>query len=48
MFRKQETPNLLETLTWEEFKLQLNKTFMPHDLVLSRWDGILGAHSKRR
>jgi hypothetical protein len=25
---------LLEVLTWEEFKLQLNERFMPHHLVL--------------
>jgi hypothetical protein len=32
--QKQETPNLLETLTWEEFKLQLDKRFTSHHLVL--------------
>jgi len=34
MVQKQETPNLLEILTWKEFKLLLNETFMPHHLVL--------------
>jgi hypothetical protein len=31
---KQKTRDLLETLTWEEFELQLNRKFMPHHLVL--------------
>jgi hypothetical protein len=35
---KRETHNLLETFTWEEFKLQLDSRFMPHHLVL--WDGM--------
>ncbi len=29
-----ETPNLLEVFTWEEFKPHLNKRFASHHLVL--------------
>jgi hypothetical protein len=35
---KQKAPNLLETLTWEEFKLQLDRRFTSYHLVL--WDGM--------
>jgi hypothetical protein len=38
MSQKHETPNLLETFTWEEFKLWLDERFMPRHLVL--WNGI--------
>jgi hypothetical protein len=38
MSQKQEMFNFRETFTWEEFKLQLDRRFMPHDLVL--WDGM--------
>jgi hypothetical protein len=34
MSQKQETPNFLETFTWEEFKLRLDIRFTPHHLVL--------------
>jgi hypothetical protein len=34
MSYKQKTPNMLNVLTWEEFKLQLNEKFMPYHLVL--------------
>jgi hypothetical protein len=33
MSYKQETPNMLNIFTWEEFKLWLNEKFMPHHLV---------------
>jgi len=33
MFQKQKTPNLLEILTWGEFKLQLNERFTSYHLV---------------
>jgi hypothetical protein len=36
--QKQETPNLFETLTWEEFKLQLDRRFTSYHLVF--WDGM--------
>jgi hypothetical protein len=38
MSQKQETPNLLETLTWEEFQLWLDNRFSLHHLVF--WDGM--------
>jgi hypothetical protein len=41
MSKKQETSDLLETFTKEEFKLQLDKRFMLHHLVLE-WHGTLG------
>jgi hypothetical protein len=34
MSQKQETFDLLKTFAWKEFKLQLNRKFMPHHLVL--------------
>jgi hypothetical protein len=33
MSKKQETFNLLEVITWEEFKLRLIERCMPHHLV---------------
>jgi hypothetical protein len=33
MSQKQKTPNLLEILTWGEFKLQLNERFTSYHLV---------------
>ncbi len=33
MSQKQKTPNLLEILTWGEFKLQLNEKFTSYHLV---------------
>jgi len=41
MSKKQETFDLLETFTKEEFKLQLDERFMSHHLVLA-WHGTLG------
>jgi hypothetical protein len=34
MAQKLKTPNLLEILPWEEFKLCLNERFTPHHPVL--------------
>jgi len=34
MSQKQETFNLFETFTWEEFKLRLDERFTLHHLVL--------------
>jgi hypothetical protein len=42
MSQKQKTPNLLQSLTWEEFKLQFNERFTQHHLVCKDVDG---AHS---
>jgi hypothetical protein len=41
MSKKQETFDLLETFTKEEFKLRLDERFMLHHLVLA-WHGTLG------
>jgi hypothetical protein len=41
MSQKQETPNLIKTFIWEEFKLQLDKRCTPHHLVLQNGTELL-------
>jgi hypothetical protein len=46
MSQKQETPELLETLSWEEFKLWLDGRFMSQKLGALKWVGVIGSHPK--